>query len=126
MRADRQIKNELEQRYIELYRCMVEKDVVSLSAILDDSFVLAHMTGMQQNKQSFLHSIENETLNYYAAIHETMRSAVEENQAHFVGESRVTASVFGGGRHTWRLRLQIQFVNQNGKWMIGRTVASTY
>lgn len=126
MWADRQIGNELEQRYIELYRCMVEKDVASLSAILDDSFVLAHMTGMQQDKQSFLHSIENGTLNYYAAIHETMRSAVEENQAHFVGESRVTASVFGGGRHTWRLRLQIQFVNQNGKWMIGRTVASTY
>lgn len=111
---------------MELYRCMIEKDVISLSNILDSSFVLVHMTGMQQDKQSFIHSIDDGTLNYYTAVHEAARSEAEEDRACFIGESRVTASVFGGGRHTWRLRLQIQFVNRNGKWMIGRTVASTY
>ncbi len=126
MQANGQSQNELEQRYIELYRCMIEKDLVSLSDILDSSFVLVHMTGMQQDKQSFIHSIDNGTLNYYTAVHEAARSEVEKNQAHFIGESRVTASVFGGGKYTWRLRLQIQFVNRNGKWMIGKTVASTY
>lgn len=126
MLADGQIKDELEQRYIELYRCMIEKDLVSLSAILDDDFVLVHMTGMQQDKQKFLHSIENGTLNYYAADHENAHSVTADNQVQFIGESRVTASVFGSGRHTWRLRLQIEFVNRNGTWMIGRTVASTY
>ena len=44
MAADEQVKKELEQSYIELYRCMIEKDLVSLSGILDDSFVLVHMT----------------------------------------------------------------------------------
>lgn len=97
MRTDGQKQNELEQRYIELYRCMIEKDLVSLSDILDSSFVLVHMTGMQQDKQSFIHSIDNGTLNYYAAVHETARSESEEDQAHFIGESRVTASVFWGG-----------------------------
>ncbi len=126
MQTDGQNQNELEQRYIELYRCMIEKDLASLSDILDSSFVLVHITGMQQDKHSFIHSIDNGTLNYYSAVHEAARSEAEENQAHFIGESRVTASVFGGGRHTWRLRLQIQFVNRNGKLMIGRTVASAY
>ena len=126
MLAGREIKDELEQRYIELYRCMIEKDLISLSAILDDGFVLTHMTGMQQDKQSFLHSIEKGTLNYYAADHEAAYSEIEKDQVQFIGESRVTASVSGGGRHTWRLRLQIEFVNRNGIWMIGRTVASTY
>ena len=110
MRIEGQNINELDQCYIELYRCMIEKDLVSLSDILDSSFVLVHMTGMQQDKQSFIHSIDNGTLNYYAVVHEAARSEAEENQAHFIGESRVTASVFGGGKHTWRLRLQIQFV----------------
>lgn len=121
-----QNQNELEQRYIELYRCMIEKDLASLSDILDSSFVLVHMTGMQQDKKNFIHSIDNGTLNYYSAVHETVHSEIEENQAHFIGDSRVTASVFGGGRHIWRLRLQIQFVNRNGKWLIGKTVASIY
>lgn len=126
MLAGRQIKAELEQRYIELYRFMIEKDLISLSAILDDGFALTHMTGMWQDKQSFLHSIENGTLNYYAADHEAAHSEIGEHQVQFIGESRVTASVFGGGRHTWRLRLKIEFINRNGTWMIGRTVASTY
>ncbi len=90
MLADGQIKDELEQRYIELYRCMIEKDLVSLSAILDDDFVLVHMTGMQQDKQRFLHSIENGILNYYAAEHKAVHSVTVENQVQFIGESRVT------------------------------------
>lgn len=65
------------------------------AAILDDSFVLAHLTGMQQYGQSFIHSIDNGTLNYYAAVHEAARSEVEEDQAHFIGESRVTLPRFG-------------------------------
>lgn len=121
-----QIKHALEQRYIELYRCMIEKDMVSLSSILDDDFVLVHMTGMQQDKRKFLRSIENGALNYYAVDHEAVHSVTAEKQVQLIGESRVTASAFGSGRYTWRLRLQIEFVNRNGTWMIGRTVAAAY
>ena len=119
-------QEELNRLYLEMYRLMIKKDISALDAILDDAFRLVHMTGMQQDKQSFLHAIENGTLNYYAAIQETTDSTIQNATADFVGKSRVTASVFGGGTHTWRLQLRIQFMNRGGNWMIGRTVASTY
>ncbi len=127
MQENEDIRKELEQCYIELYRCMTEKDLASLASILDDdSFVLVHMTGMKQDKQAFIRAIKDGTLNYYSVCHENIWTEVNGVYAAVVGESRVTAAVFGGSRNTWRLRLQIQFVSRNGKWMIGRTVASTY
>ena len=36
--------------YQEMYRAMIAKDIPALSAVLDDSFVLVHMTGMRQPK----------------------------------------------------------------------------
>lgn len=126
MQADEDIRKELEQCYVELYRCMTEKDMASLAAILDDSFELVHMTGMKQDKQSFVHAVKDGTLNYYSAHHENIQAQVNGVHAEVVGESLVTAAVFGGGQHTWRLRLQIRFISRNGKWLAGRMVASTY
>lgn len=61
MQENEDIRKELEQCYIELYRCMTEKDLVSLASILDDnSFVLVHMTGMKQDKQAFIQAILSE------------------------------------------------------------------
>lgn len=89
-------QEELNRLYLEMYRLMIKKDISALDAILDDAFRLVHMTGMQQDKQSFLHAIENGTLNYYAAIQETTDSTIQNATADFVGKSRVAASVFGG------------------------------
>ena len=36
--------------YQEMYRAMIANDIPALSAVLDDSFVLVHMTGMRQTK----------------------------------------------------------------------------
>ena len=46
---------------------MIAKDIPALSAVLDDSFVLVHMTGMRQSKTAFLKAVENGTLNYASA-----------------------------------------------------------
>lgn len=126
MQREGQEKKEIEQCYIELYRCMIEKDLVSLSNILGDNFVLVHMTGMKQDKQAFIHAIGNGTLNYYHAEHEHIRTEINGNHANLIGESLVTATVFGGGKHTWKLQLQIWLTIQNKKWVLDKAVASTY
>lgn len=119
-------KDELEKCYIELYRCMVEKDLDALSNILGDGFVLVHMTGMEQDKQTFVRAVGNGTLNYYHAEHEHIRAKVNGDHAELIGQSIVTAAVFGGGKHTWKLQLRVWLTNQNKKWMIDKAVASTY
>jgi uncharacterized protein (TIGR02246 family) len=119
-------EEQIETLYREMYKAMVAKDTVTLNRVHADDFVLTHMTGMQQSKQVYIQSIANGTLNYYSAEHEQMEIKVSGNHATLTGHSRVTAAVFGGGRHTWHLQLTFQLVKRNGQWMFTNARASTY
>ena len=119
-------KEQIIQLYKEMYTAMVNKDRARLERVHDDSFVLVHMTGMRQPKEVYISSIMDGTLNYYSAEHEDMQVKVKDNTAVLVGRSRVTAAVFGGGKHTWRLQLRFQLVKNNGEWRFAMASASTY
>lgn len=115
------------QCYLEMYRAMTVKDSVGMDKILDESFVLIHMTGMRQPKAEFIRAVLDGTLNYYNAEHDEIRLlSADEEQATMVGRTRVNAAVFGGGRHTWRLQQDIKLVKRNGLWLISGAHASTY
>ena len=47
-------KCNLEKLYEEMYSYMISKDTESLGKLLDDDFVLVHMTGMRQPKKDYL------------------------------------------------------------------------
>ena len=112
--------------YQEMYRAMIAKDIPALSAVLDDSFVLVHMTGMRQPKAAFLKAVANGTLNYASAEHDGMDVTIRENTATLIGKSRVHAAVFGGGWHTWRLEQDLQLVKKGDHWLITLAEAGTY
>lgn len=119
-------KEILTGKYREMYRCMIAKDIDALSDLLDDSFVLIHMTGMRQPKPAFLRAVQNGTLNYYSEEPDNVRIELTQDTAMLVGQSRVNAAVFGGGRSTWRLQLRISLRRKNGEWLMTRAAASTY
>lgn len=112
--------------YQEMYRAMIAKDIPALSRVLDESFVLVHMTGMRQPKAAFLKAVGNGTLNYASAEHDSMEVTVHGETAALVGKSQVRAAVFGGGWHTWQLRQDLQLVKKSDRWLITCSVASTY
>ena len=112
--------------YKEMYRAMVAKDIPALYEVLDDSFVLVHMTGKRQPKDAFLKAVANGTLNYASAEHDSMDVMVSGDHATLIGKSRVHAAVFGGGWHTWRLEQDLRLVKINGAWRINLSEASTY
>lgn len=112
--------------YREMYRGMIDKDRNVLSDVLDDSFVLVHMTGMRQSKEAFIRAVEDGTLNYYSADHQRMEANVYGSRAELIGQSRVNAAVFGGGRNTWRLQLKLELEQTAGVWKITEARASTY
>ena len=60
-------KELVEKCYRQMYRGMIDKDKEILSEVLDDSFVLIHMTGMRQPKEAFIRAVEDGTLNYFSA-----------------------------------------------------------
>ena len=119
-------KEKIENCYQQMYLGMVEKDRGILSEVLDDSFVLVHMTGMRQSKAAFIRAVEDGTLNYYSANHQRMETNVSGGQAELIGQSVVNAAVFGGGPHTWRLQLKLKLVQRANSWKITEAKASTY
>ena len=118
--------NDAKDLYAAMYRAMIEKDSRTLTEILDDSFVLVHMTGMKQSKAEFIRAVSGGVLNYFSEHTESITAEVHDDTAQLTGKSRVDAAVFGGGQHTWPLRLDIALVRRNGEWKITRAEASTY
>ena len=119
-------QEKVEDCYREMYRGMIDKDRAVLDEVLDDSFVLVHMTGMRQAKDAFIRAVEDGTLNYYSASHQRMNADIHGSQAELLGQSVVSAAVFGGGRHTWRLQLRLTLAQKGGVWSITEARASTY
>ena len=105
---------------------MVDKDRRILDDVLDESFVLVHMTGMRQSKEEFMRAVENGTLNYSSADHQRIEVGVKGESAELLGQSMVRAAVFGGGWHTWRLQLKLKLVWNGVDWKITEAQASTY
>lgn len=112
--------------YREMYRYMILKDTASLGKMLSDDFFLVHMTGMRQSKQDYLRAIANGTLNYYSEELDAAPVHIEGDHARIKGQSRVNAAVFGGGRHTWRLQLDITLNHVGDDWILTGARAFTY
>ena len=116
----------LAECYHTMYQGMIQKDAALLDGVLDDSFALLHMTGMRQSKRLYIEAIVNGTLNYYSEQTDTVDIVVAGDTARLVGQSRVSAAVFGGGKHTWRLQLTMEAVKRGGQWYFSEAKASTY
>lgn len=117
---------QIQTQYKKMYDAMIRKDETALAAVLDDSFVLVHMTGMRQPKAAFLRAVMDGTLNYFSARHENMPVSVSGDAATLTGQSCVAAAVFGGGRSNWHLQQKITLKKKDGAWMMTQAVASTY
>lgn len=109
-----------------MYDGMIEKDEGILREVLDESFVLVHMTGMWQSKEKFIKAVLDGTLNYYSAEHENLPVEINGDIAVLTGQSYVSAAVFGGGRSNWHLQQKCSMKKIDGEWKITRSVASTY
>ena len=119
-------KELITQAYKRMDDGMIAKNEDILNDVLDDSFVLVHMTGMRQPKEEFIKAVLNGTLNYFSAEHENMPVEITDNTATLTGQSYVAAAVFGGGRSNWHLQQKCSLKKINNEWKITRSVASTY
>ena len=119
-------KEQVRDAYRKMYEGMIAKDESILREVLEESFVLVHMTGMRQSKDAFIRAVLDGTLNYYSAVHEHLPVEIKEDTAVLTGQSLVAAAVFGGGWSNWHLQLKCSLKRMNGDWKLTRSVASTY
>ena len=119
-------REQIEELYRTYWQYMISKDIAGMDRIMAEDYELRHMTGFRQNKQEFFRSVKNGELNYYSAEHDEIIVKVSGDTAAMTGRSRVTAAVYGGGRHTWRLQGDFTLRKEEGVWKLTASRASTY
>ena len=112
--------------YREYWRCMIAKDADGLRGMMTDDYTLLHMTGTKQSAEVFLKGLLDGTFNYYTADHDGIEVTVSGDRASMIGKSRVLAAVYGGGKHSWRLRGDFTLRKEEGHWKFSSSSASTY
>jgi len=119
-------RTEIEDLYRSYWEYMIDKDVEGLRSIMAEDYYLLHMTGTRQTAEEFLSGLKGGTFNYYSADHDEITVEVRGEEAALTGKSRVLAAVYGGGKHSWRLRGDFTLRKINGKWKLTGSEASTY
>lgn len=112
--------------YRDYWRFMIEKNADKLRGIMSDNYYLLHMTGIRQTKEEFLNGLLDGTFNYYSAVHDQIEVRIDAGSAAMTGRSRVSAVVYGGRKHTWKLQGDFTLKKENGSWKLTSSKASTY
>ena len=120
---EREAIRELYRRY---WAYMIAKDAEGLRGLMAEDYVLRHMTGVRQSREAFLRGLESGTFNYYSAEHDSIEVTIRGDDAAMTAKSRVLAAVYGGGKHSWRLRGDFTLRKINGVWKLTGSEASTY
>lgn len=118
------LRNEEEEKEEELLRelyrkywdAMIRKDAAFLRGLMAEDYHLEHMTGVRQSGEEFLRGLLDGTFNYYSAEHDSIEVRIDGMEAVMSGKSRVLASVYGGGKHEWRLQGDFRLRNEGGGW----------
>ncbi len=119
-------EQELKDLYREMWQALLSKDIATLNKIHSEDFVLVHMTDLNQSKAEYLRCVRDGELNYFSEETENIFIKFNGDTAKLIGQSKVNAAVFGGGRHTWRLQLAFDVEKIAGKWILTYAKASTY
>jgi Domain of unknown function (DUF4440) len=125
---DETIKNdELEILDItrQLTQLMIEKNTEAIDKIVDTDFTLTHITGYVQSKAEWFSEIESERMKYYSYEEIKTTVKIDGSKTSFIGRNLLDARIWGT-RNNWRLQQTMELEKRNGKWMILKSVATTF
>ena len=118
-------KKEVETVYRKFYEYKISKNIKELDKILDEEFILTHMTGYRQSKDEWFSQIEDEQMKYYGYTVDSIKIEINGDEAVLTGRSKTDARIYGS-RNKWNLELVMPMKKNNGKWIITEAVASSY
>jgi hypothetical protein len=109
----------------QLNELMIDKNTVEMNKILDGNFTLTHMTGHVQPKNEWFSEIVSERMKYYSYSEVKTSVKIDGDKATFVGQNILDARIWGT-RNNWHLQQTMQLEKRNGKWIILKSVATTF
>jgi hypothetical protein len=108
-----------------LTELMIDKNTTAIDKIVDANFTLTHITGYVQPKEEWFSEIESERMKYYSYKEVKITVKIDEGKAIFVGQNLLDARIWGT-RNNWCLQQTMQLEKRNGKWIILKSVATTF
>lgn len=109
----------------QLSELMITKDTLAMNKILDIDFTLTHITGYVQSKAEWFSEIESERMKYYSYKEVKTTIKIDGHKATFVGQNILDARIWGS-RNNWHLQQTMELEKRNGKWIILKSVATTF
>lgn len=104
---------------------MIKKDTVAMNKILDEHYTLTHITGRVQSKADWFDEVIKESMKYYSATEVSHTITINGNKADVTMRNRVDARIWGS-RNNWPLQQKMQLEKRNDKWIILKSVATTF
>ena len=113
-------EEEVLERFKEFQQALIEKDEKTLNEIMEDDYILTHMSGKTQTKNEFIEEITNGTLNYYnSTIIEPRIKFINENLARIIADVKLDAKVYGI-KGTWTLNTDIAMKKADNQWFLNK------
>jgi hypothetical protein len=109
----------------QLTTLMIEKNTVEMEKILDANFTLTHITGFVQPKDKWFAEIKSEQMKYYSYEEVKTTVKIEGDKATFIGQNLLDARIWGT-RNNWRLQQTMYLEKRSGKWIVMKSVATTF
>ena len=109
----------------QLTQFMIDKNVVEMKKILDKNFTLTHITGYVQPKEEWFSEIESERMKYYSYREVKTTVTIDGEKATLVGQNILDARIWGT-RNNWNLQQTMQLEKRNEKWIIIKSIATTF
>ncbi|ULT54498.1 nuclear transport factor 2 family protein [Neobacillus drentensis] len=110
--------------YQQIDHAMVNKDIQSLDNILDDNYMLVHMTGYHQPKREWLEQIDNEQMKYYKTMPQKTKITIEGNTATLICDTKLDARIYGF-RTTWGMKMKMHFEKRGENWCPVNAIATS-
>jgi ketosteroid isomerase-like protein len=103
---------------------MINKDTETLEKILDNDYVLVHITGYRQSRQEWFEQIENEEMKYFKTMPQRTTVTVEGNIATLICNTKIDARIYGF-RNTWSMKIEMHFEKRGDNWFPVNAIATS-
>ena len=110
------LRTEINQFLDDWNHAMVVADTERLGAMMDDSIVLRHMSGMTQTKAEWLNEVASGSMNYHKIVKRDVKVSFADGVAAVAFTSVITANIWGMNG-TWTLSGTMRLMKRDGLWI---------
>ncbi len=97
---------------------MVAADTVRLGAMMDDSIILRHISGMSQTKDEWLEEVASGSMKYHKVEKRDVKITHEADGGRTtVSFTSVITATIWGSHGTWTLHGTMLLKKRNGHWI---------